>query len=120
VQVLPDALFTHAIISLDIKQEVYDQQEKVATQIQTWTKDHNLTSMNHHWFKGVRPVVANNPSLHQSILCMYHDHESVGYPGIFNTYVSVAWDYWWPDMKCFIVQYVKGYAVCQSTKPNTM
>jgi Integrase zinc binding domain len=49
---------------------------------------------------------------------MYHDHESAGHPGIFNTYASVARDYWWPDMKRFIVQYVKGCTVCQSTKPN--
>jgi Integrase zinc binding domain len=51
---------------------------------------------------------------------MYHDHKSAGHPGIFNTYVSVTRDYWWPDMKRFIVQYVKGCAVCQSTKPNTV
>jgi Integrase zinc binding domain len=49
---------------------------------------------------------------------MYHDHESMGYPRIFNTYAGVAQDYWWPDMKRFIVQYVKECAICQSTKPN--
>jgi Integrase zinc binding domain len=99
VQVLPDVLFAHAIISLNIKQEVYDQQEKATAQIQTWAKDHKLTSINHHWFKGARLVVADDPSLHRSILCMYHNYETAGYPGIFNTYTSVAWDYWWPDMK---------------------
>jgi Integrase zinc binding domain len=51
---------------------------------------------------------------------MYHDHESASHPGIFNTYASIARDYWWPDMKRFVVQYVKGCAVCQSTKPNTV
>jgi Integrase zinc binding domain len=51
---------------------------------------------------------------------MYHDHESTGHPGIFNMYASVAQDYWWPDMKHFIVQYVKGCAICQSTKLNTV
>jgi Integrase zinc binding domain len=49
---------------------------------------------------------------------MYHDHESAGHPGIFNMYASVARDYWWPDMKRFVVQYVKGCAVCQCMKPN--
>jgi hypothetical protein len=33
IQVLPDTLFAHVIVSLDIEQEVYDQQEKAATQI---------------------------------------------------------------------------------------
>jgi Integrase zinc binding domain len=89
-------------------------------QIQQWSQDHGLVSINHHWFKGTRPVVANHLPLQQNILCMYHDHKSVGYPGIFNTYASVAQDYWWPDMKHFVVQYMKGCAVCQSTKPNTV
>jgi Integrase zinc binding domain len=31
----------------------------------------------------------------------------------------VAEDYWWPTMKQFIQNYVKGYATCQLTKPNT-
>jgi Integrase zinc binding domain len=95
VQVLPDKLFVNAIASLDIEQEVYDRQEAAAPQIQQWAKDHGLTSVNHHWFKGARPVVADNLSLQQSILRMYHNHESTGHPEIFNTYASVAQDYWW-------------------------
>jgi Integrase zinc binding domain len=107
-------------VSLDIEQEVYDRQETAALQIQQWAKDHELTSINHHWFKGSRPVVTDDLSLQWSILRMYHDHKSAGHPGIFNTYASVVQDYWWPDMKRFVVQYVKGCAICQSTKPNTV
>jgi Integrase zinc binding domain/RNase H-like domain found in reverse transcriptase len=120
VQVLPDKLFANAVVSLDIEQAVYDQQETAAAQIQQWAKEHNLVSVNHHWFKGSKPVVVDDLSLQQSVLHMYHDHKSAGHPGIFNTYASVARDYWWPDMKRFVVQYVKGCAVCQSTKPNTV
>jgi Integrase zinc binding domain len=120
VQVLPDKLFVNAIASLDIEQAVYNQQETATTQIQQWAKDHDLVSVNHHWFKGGKLVVADSLSLQQSVLRIYHDHESTGHPGIFNMYVSVARDYWWPDMKCIIVQYMKGCAVCQSTKPNTV
>jgi Integrase zinc binding domain len=75
------------------------QQEAAASQIQQWAKDHGLVSINHHWFKGAKLVVADDLSLQQSILCMYHDHESAGHLGIFNMYTSLAWDYWWPDMK---------------------
>jgi RNase H-like domain found in reverse transcriptase/Integrase zinc binding domain/Reverse transcriptase (RNA-dependent DNA polymerase) len=120
VRVLLDKLFANAIMSLDVEQAVYDQQAAAVAQIQGWAKDHGLVSINHHWFKGNKPVVADNLSLQQSILRMYHDHKSAGHPGIFNTYASVARDYWWPDMKRFVVQYVKGCAVCQSTKPNTV
>jgi Integrase zinc binding domain len=120
MQVLPDKLFINTVASLNIEQEVYDQQETATPQIQQWAKDYGLVSINHHWFKGARPVVADNLSLQQSVLCMYHDHESTGHPRIFNTYASVAQDYWWPDMKHFVAQYVKGCTICQSTKPNTV
>jgi RNase H-like domain found in reverse transcriptase len=63
VQVLPDKLFANAIMSMDVKQAVYDQQEAAAVQIQGWAKDHGLVSVNHHWFKGNKPVVANDLSL---------------------------------------------------------
>jgi Integrase zinc binding domain len=120
IQVLLDALFAQAIASLDVEQEVYDCQEEAVSWIQQWVMDYGLTSVNHHWFKGAWPVVVDNLTLQQNILHMYHDHQSVGHPGIFNTYASVAQDYWWPDMKWFMVQYVKGCAICQSTKPNTV
>jgi hypothetical protein len=76
VQVLPDKLFIDAIASLDIKQEVYDQQEAATMQIQRWAKDHGLVSINHHWFKGARLVVADNLLLQQNVLHMYHDHRA--------------------------------------------
>jgi Integrase zinc binding domain len=120
VQVLLDKLFINAIMSLNIEQAVYNQQEAAAAQIQQWAKEHDLVSVNHHWFKGGKPVVADDLPLQQNILRMYHDHESAGHPGIFNMYASVARDYWWPDMKRFVIQYVKGCAICQSTKPNTV
>jgi hypothetical protein len=63
VQVLPDKLFVNAVISLDVEQAVYDQQEVAAAQIQGWAKDHGLVSVNHHWFKGSKPVVADDLSL---------------------------------------------------------
>jgi RNase H-like domain found in reverse transcriptase len=63
IQVLPDKLFANAIMSLDVEQAVYDQQAVAAAQIQGWAKEHGLASINHHWFKGNKPVVANNLSL---------------------------------------------------------
>jgi Integrase zinc binding domain len=46
--VLADKLFANAVVSLDVKQEVYNQQEVAASQIQQWVKDHELVSVNHH------------------------------------------------------------------------
>ena len=58
--------------------------------------------------------------LQQQILQHYHDHALAGHPGITTTLQMVAKDYWWPDMKQFVQNYVKGCAVCQATKPNTV
>jgi Integrase zinc binding domain len=57
--------------------------------------------------------------LKRHILQEYHDHALAGHPGIATTLQMVAEDYWWPTMKQFIQNYVKGCATCQLTKPNT-
>jgi RNase H-like domain found in reverse transcriptase/Integrase zinc binding domain/Chromo (CHRromatin Organisation MOdifier) domain len=118
VLVLPDTLFTRVLLMMDIEQQVYDLQGERASKIQGWVTTALLTSVNHHWFHGSRPVVAGEPELWRAILQLYHDHGVVGHPGITNMYKVVAKEYWWPDLKCFVVQYIKGCAVCQSTKPN--
>jgi Integrase zinc binding domain len=51
---------------------------------------------------------------------LYHDHKTVGHPGITRTLALIAKDYWWPDMTAFVKVYIQGCAVCQSTKSGTM
>jgi Integrase zinc binding domain len=58
-------------------------------------------------------------ALKWEVLMHYHDHLTASHPGIFNTYLLVAQDYWWPDMKQFIKAYVQGCTTCQSTKSCT-
>jgi RNase H-like domain found in reverse transcriptase/Reverse transcriptase (RNA-dependent DNA polymerase)/Integrase zinc binding domain len=120
VQVLQDTMFANAVVSLDLEQEIYDAQEGQAAAIAELQKAHGLVSQNHHWFRQGRPVVADKLELKQKILRLYHDHETAGHPGVGNTWIAVARDYWWPDLKKFVTSYVKGCAVCQSTKPNTV
>jgi Integrase zinc binding domain len=121
ILVLPERLFTRALTILDVKQWVYDTQEgDRAKKIQEWAKTFPLQSVNHHWFHGSRPVVIMGLEGKRDILCLYHDHKTMGHPRIVNTFKAVAKEYWWPNMKHFVVQYMKGCAVCQSTKPNTM
>jgi RNase H-like domain found in reverse transcriptase/Integrase zinc binding domain/Reverse transcriptase (RNA-dependent DNA polymerase) len=120
VQVLQDAMFANAVVSLDLEQEVYDAQEGQATAMAELQKAHGLVSQNHHWFQQGCPVVADKLELKQKILRWYHDHETAGHPGVGNMWIAVARNYWWPDLKKFVTSYVKGCAVCQSTKPNTV
>jgi Integrase zinc binding domain len=65
-------------------------------------------------------VVVADQELRRDILRLYHDHATAGHLGIANTYKAIAKDYWWPDLKQFMIGYVKGYTICQSTKPNTV
>ena len=53
------------------------------------------------------------------ILKEHHDHPTVGHPGAATTYFFVRIKYWWPKMKEWIQQYVKGCGVCQQNKTNT-
>jgi hypothetical protein len=59
------------------------------------------------------------PKKESLVMLMFHDHTLAGHPGIFKTYKLIAQDYWWPQMKKFITQYVKGCATCQQTKSCT-
>jgi Integrase zinc binding domain len=120
VLVLPERLFARVLLMLDVEQWVYNSQGSKTQEIQEWSQTMPLNSINHHWFHRSRPVVAMDQELRRDILCLYHDHVAVGYPGITNMYKAVARDYWWPDLKRFTMGYVKGCATCQSTKPNTM
>jgi Integrase zinc binding domain len=119
VQVLQDHMFTNAVVSLDIEQEVYDAQERHVGSIALLQKVHGLVSKMYHWFKNRQPVVADVLELKQRLLRLYHDHETAGHPGASNTWIAIGRDYWWPDLKKYVTSYVKGCAVCQSTKPNT-
>jgi hypothetical protein len=65
VQVLQDHMFVNTVVSLNLKQEVYDAQEGQAASIALLQKAHGLVSKNHHWFKNGRPVVTNVPELKQ-------------------------------------------------------
>ena len=57
--------------------------------------------------------------LRRRLLSRYHDHPLAGHPGITNTTTNLLRDFWGPTLKCFITEYVRGCATCQSTKPNT-
>jgi hypothetical protein len=58
--------------------------------------------------------------LRRGIISLYHDSPTAGHPEISNTTWAIARDYWWPNMKQTITEYVKGCHLCQSRKNNPM
>ena len=67
------------------------------------------------FFKG-RNYVPKDDELRRDILRMFHDHETAGHPGELETYNSVAEYYWWPGLRSFVKNYVKGCGICQQFK----
>jgi hypothetical protein len=119
VLVLPDKLFANALHLGGLEAEIADQQQG-RTEIRDWEttwpiKEKEGVFYHHGWM-----VVPQNSELQKQLLQQYHDHIMAGHPGIKNMLHALAQDFWWPTMKAFIMGYIKGCTVCQSTKPNTV
>jgi hypothetical protein len=71
------------------------------------------------WWKNKALVVVGNNDLKRGVLRRFHNHIAAGHPGITKTLINIRRHYWWPGMKDFITQYIKGCATCQMTKINT-
>jgi Integrase zinc binding domain len=71
------------------------------------------------WWKGDALVVVGNDDLKRGVLTLFHDSITAGHPGISNTIAMITPYYWWPSMRDFIMEYVKGCGTCQMNKVNT-
>ena len=49
---------------------------------------------------------------------MFHDHETAGHPGELEMFNSICQHYWWPGLRTFVKNYVKGCSICQQFKIN--
>jgi len=62
--------------------------------------------------------VGNN-KLHKGLISLFHDSTTARHPRITKTLALMKPYYWWPGMKGFVTEYIKGCATCQMTKVNT-
>ena len=67
------------------------------------------------FYKG-RNYIPDDLNLRRDVLQMLHDHETAGHPGEMETLVAVGQHYWWPGLRTFVWNYVKGCGVCQQYK----
>ena len=49
-------------------------------------------------------------------MTLMHDHPTAGHPGQDETLRRMQEKYWWPKMKSWITDYMKGCATCQQNK----
>jgi hypothetical protein len=52
----------------------------------------------------------------RGIMHLIHDHPSTGHPGRDETFRKMQEQYYWPGMREWIMEYVKGCATCQQNK----
>ena len=62
--------------------------------------------------------IPRNYELRREITSNFHDKVSAGHPGEIETLNAVKEHYWWPGMRSFIKNYVKGCGICQQFKIN--
>ena len=102
-----------------------NQQENEESQerLRRWTNTHQLIKLMRIWWKidnGIEQiVVARDNNLKRGVIRLYHDSPHAGHPGISNTYAMMKKDFWWPNMKQDMKQYIKGCGTCQANKINT-
>ena len=129
VTVLPDKYFCEEhtkirVFDMDSIHDSLEQQVKRAQypeqkRLKEWASVHNLsTEDGTHWFKGTAMVVVENNDLRRGVITLFHDHKASGHPGITKTLQLIAPYYWWPNMKTFVTEYIKGCATCQMSKIN--
>ena len=116
VTVLPDRLFARALNLEDLDQEVQQSQGKLSTE---WKEQYGLINSEEGWTRQGQLAVGNTPELHRRLVATHHDHATAGHPGIQCMISLVSQRYWWPGIREFIKNYVKGCATCQATKAGT-
>lgn len=130
---LPDNLFLN-LIDLDLQKRitecsVFDSDatealktllESDSNTIRSELEDWSLEKVNNEkvlFYKG-KNYIPQDTTLRKDIVEMFHDRETAGHPGELETYNAVWQHYWWPGLRTYVKNYVKGCGTCQQFKIN--
>jgi len=102
-----------------LDQMVHEAQKMESRTIQRWRIAHTLSKSGDLWTKEGAFVVVGNNALKRGVISLFHDSTMAGHPRITKTLALMKPYYWWPNMKNFITEYIKGCTTCQMTKVNT-
>ena len=90
VIVLPTHLFLRAAETVGLEEWVKQEQVHLDKQ---WKAKFGLQQKEGHWYFRDWLVVVENHPLRRGVLKEYHDHQTAGHPGNFQTTIAVARDY---------------------------
>ena len=128
---LPDNLFIN-LIDTDLQQRIAncDMMDKDAMDTLTTLLEHGPTTIKNDlndwtmekfgdknilFFKG-KNYIPLDDNLRKDIARIFHDHPTAGHPGELETFNSIRQHYWWPGLRTFVKNYVKGSGTCQQFK----
>jgi hypothetical protein len=86
----------------------------LTNELNDWTME-QTNGKNMLFYKG-RNYIPKDADLRRHIVKQFHDSETAGHPGELETYNATRQYYWWPGMRTFIKNYVKGCGSCQQFK----
>ncbi len=124
VIVLPEDIFIklagdEPVEEIDLRSRINASNLAHENTICQWANSHQLRHEHDTWWKDTALVVAGGNNLKRGVISIFHDPPYRGHPGITNTYHLLREEYWWPNIRQDVEEYVKGCAVCQADKINT-
>ena len=108
---------------IDLERNIVAAQRKHPKLLEHWRKTKQVSDRHASYTmeltackNGLQVAIPPKDSLKREILRIYHDSIAAGHPGRDQTYENIAKWYWWPGMRDWIAQYVKGCGPCQQNK----
>ena len=116
---LPEHLFANVTNLATLQEDVRQSQKDHNTTLRLWEVKHHLTRTSKGWYKDHRLVVVEDNILRKGVTHLIHASDMAGHLGLAKTLTLLNRNYWWPGMKNFATQYIKGCTLCQSHKNIT-
>jgi RNase H-like domain found in reverse transcriptase/Integrase zinc binding domain len=115
---LRDRIKKNKEYDFDVTRAIELLQEEGLTNIQNNLEDWKIEEVDDQktiFYKG-KQYVPKDQELRRDILKLFHNHKTAGHPGELETYNFVKQHYWWPGLRIFVKNYVKGCRICQQFK----
>jgi Integrase zinc binding domain/Integrase core domain len=115
---LRDRITRNKDYDFDMTRAIELLQEEGPTSIQNDLEDWKIEEVDDQktiFYKG-KQYILKDQELQQDNLKLFHDHETAGHPGELETYNAVKQHYWWPGLRIFVKNYIKGCGICQQFK----
>src|SRR5712671_2766750 len=109
----------YVISAAELDRKIEKAQGKDASTLRQWERAHGISQDGERWLKEGALVVVGHNDLKRGVISLFHDTTTAGHPGITKTLALAQQYYWWPNMKNYATEYIKGCATCQMTKVNT-